>query len=73
MRVLSEIEQTRDPPESHSVSMKKRDLTPKQMTAVPCPSCGAGVGMSCELHAGGKRSEPHVDRKLAAIEAMEQR
>jgi hypothetical protein len=68
---LSEIEQIRDRPQSYSVRMKKSELTLKQVSAIPCPTCGVAVGMPCVLHSGGKRLEPHVDRKLAAIEALE--
>jgi hypothetical protein len=70
-RELSEIEQIRDQLQSHSVKMKKSELTLKQASAIPCPTCGVAIGMPCLLHSGGKRLEPHVDRKLAAIEALE--
>jgi hypothetical protein len=51
--------------------MKKRELTPEQLSSVPCPTCGVAVGERCVLHSGAPRSEPHVDRKLAAAEAIE--
>ena len=51
--------------------MKKKELTPKQQASVACPTCGVSAGERCVLHSGGLRSEPHVDRKLAAIEAIE--
>jgi hypothetical protein len=51
--------------------MRMKDLTPKQLSSVSCPTCGVGVGERCLLHSGGPRSEPHVDRKLAAAEATE--
>ena len=70
-RGLSEIEQIREWLQSHSVRMKKSELTLKQVSAIPCPTCGVAIGMPCVLHSGGKRLEPHVDRKLAAIEALE--
>jgi hypothetical protein len=70
-RELSEIEQIRDRPQSHPVEMKKSELTLKHVSAVPCPTCGVAIGMPCVLHSGRKRLEPHVDRKLAAIEALE--
>jgi hypothetical protein len=70
-RDLSEIEQIRDWLQSHPVRMKKSELTLKQVSAVPCPTCGVAIGMPCVLHSGRKRLEPHVDRKLAAIEALE--
>ena len=48
-----------------------KDLTSAQLSSVPCPTCGVGPGQRCVLHSGGPRSEPHVDRKLSAAEAME--
>jgi len=51
--------------------MKIHELTPKQLASIPCPTCGAGVGERCVLHSGGPRSEPHVDRKLAAAECFD--
>ena len=53
--------------------MKVGDLTKKQLSAVPCPTCGVPVGSRCLLHAGGLRIEPHTDRKLIAAEAIEQK
>jgi len=51
--------------------MKKNELTPKQVSSVRCPTCGVPPEESCVLHSGAPRSEPHVDRKFAAIEAIE--
>jgi hypothetical protein len=51
--------------------MKKKDLTLQQSRSVPCPTCGVAAGDRCLLHSGGLRSSPHVNRKLAAIEAIE--
>ena len=56
---------------SHYVKMKKKDLTAKQLSSVPCPTCGAVPGERCVLHSGALRSEPHVNRKLSAAEAIE--
>jgi hypothetical protein len=67
------MEQPCKPVLMHRVWMRKRDLTPKQLSAVPCPTCGAAVGEHCELNSGAPRSEPHVDRKFAAIEAVERK
>jgi hypothetical protein len=53
--------------------MRMKDLTPAQLSSVPCPTCGVDVGQRCLLHSGGPRSEPHVDRKLYAAEAIETR
>ena len=46
-------------------------MTPELFHSVPCPTCGVDLGQRCLLHSGGLRSEPHLDRKLAAIEAIE--
>lgn len=51
--------------------MRMKDLTLQQLSSVPCPTCGVGVGQRCLLHSGAPRSEPHVDRKLSAAEAVE--
>ena len=56
---------------SHRLRMKKKDLTAKQLSSVPCPTCGVAPGERCVLHSGALRSEPHVDRKLSAAEAIE--
>lgn len=57
----------------HSAVVKTRELTPKQISSVPCITCGAAVGEACELHTGAPRTEPHRDRKLSAAEAVEAR
>jgi hypothetical protein len=51
--------------------MKVKELKQKQLFSVPCPTCGAAVGQPSELIAGGKRNDPHPDRKLVAAEAVE--
>jgi len=51
--------------------VKKRELTPEQVVSVPCPTCGVAAGKHCVLHSGMPRTEPHVDRKLSAIESIE--
>ena len=56
---------------SHRIQMRMSDLTAKQLLSVPCPTCGVGPGGRCLLHSGVPRSEPHVDRKLSAAEAIE--
>jgi hypothetical protein len=48
-----------------------RDMSAKEFAAVPCPTCGVSVGMRCLLHSGAFRNEPHLDRKLSAIDAVE--
>jgi len=49
------------------------DLTPKQLLSVPCPTCGVAAGARCLLHSGGRRTEPHVNRKLSAADAIERK
>jgi hypothetical protein len=46
-------------------------MAPMTLLAVPCRSCGVAAGMPCLLHSGGLRNDPHIDRKLDAIEAVE--
>ena len=42
-------------------------FTVKQVLAVPCPTCGAFVGKSCEFVDGRVRAMPHLDREQAAL------
>ncbi len=51
--------------------MKMSELTPEQLSSVPCPTCGVAAGERCLLHSGSPRTEPHVERKLSAAEAIE--
>jgi hypothetical protein len=53
--------------------MKEKDLTPEELISVPCPICGVYAGPSCILYSGDLRSGPHVDQKLAAAEAIEEK
>jgi len=53
--------------------MKRRELTPQQVSSVPCPTCGVSVGQPCELLSGSLRSKPHLNREFAAIEAIERK
>jgi len=53
--------------------MNKHALTIRQASSVRCPTCGVGIGERCVLHSGGPRLEPHVDRKLAAADALEKK
>jgi hypothetical protein len=46
-------------------------MTPKQLSSVPCSRCGAVTGERCLEPSGTLRAGPHVDRRLAAIEAVE--
>jgi hypothetical protein len=58
-------------PLSYAVRMKTKVLTPKQLSSVPCPTCGVPIGKRCVLLSGAPRSTPHVDRRLSAAEAVE--
>jgi hypothetical protein len=53
--------------------MKRKELTPEQLSSIPCPTCGVAAGARCVLHSGAPRSEPHVERKFAATEAIEKK
>jgi hypothetical protein len=53
--------------------VKKKELTRKQISSVPCPTCRVAAGMGCILYSGGLRFEPHLVRKLSAIEAVERK
>jgi len=55
----------------YCIAMRKSDLTAKEWYSVPCPTCGVAPGEPCLLHSGALRTEPHVDRKLSAVEAIE--
>ena len=43
-----------------------KELSPEQLLAVRCPTCGAAPGEKCELSTGQPRTSPHRDRRLAA-------
>jgi hypothetical protein len=58
---------------SHDNSMRMVELTSKELCAVRCPTCGVAAGERCHLHSGSTCLEPHLDRKLCAIEALEQK
>ena len=51
--------------------MKTKELTPKQILSVNCPTCGAATGEVCELTSGAPRNEPHWTRKLSAADEAE--
>jgi hypothetical protein len=55
----------------HSVTMK-RHLTAKQISSVPCPTCGVAPGMRCERYSGALRRQPHIDRRFVATEVLVQ-
>ena len=43
-----------------------KTLSPKQILAVRCPTCGVEPGEKCELCTGQPRTMPHRDRRLIA-------
>ena len=55
---------------AHHALRRTRDMTPKQLSSVPCPTCGVVVGQRCVLYSGRLRKGPHVERKLSAAEAV---
>src|SRR5258705_9780332 len=61
------MEQIREYVYSHSIRMKKSQLTPKQVSSVPCPTCGLAIRKSCVLNSGAPRSTPHVDQSLPPL------
>jgi len=52
--------------------MKRSELTNKQKLLVPCPICGAAIGVHCQMHSGlGPRNEVHAERKYQAVQHIE--
>ncbi len=51
--------------------MRMNDMTPELFLSVLCPTCKVASGNRCLSYSGGLRTEPHIDRKLSAIEAVE--
>jgi hypothetical protein len=57
----------------YPISMKRSELTNQQKLLVPCPICGAAIGVHCQMYSGfGRRNEAHPERKYYAIQAIEQ-
>lgn len=53
--------------------MKRSELTNQQKLLVPCPVCGAAVGVDCQMYSGfARRNEAHPEREYYAIQAIEQ-
>lgn len=44
----------------------KKELSPKEVLAIRCPTCGAAPGQKCELSTGQHRTSPHRERRLIA-------
>ncbi len=56
---------------SQRIPMRMNDMTPELFLSVRCPTCKVASGNRCLSYSGGPRTEAHIDRKLAAIEAVE--
>jgi hypothetical protein len=50
----------------HYLSAMKKEIDPKKVLAIRCPTCGAAPGEKCELSTGLPRFEPHRNRRLIA-------
>jgi len=48
-----------------------KNLSLERFSSVPCLPHGVTAGRRCRLHSGALRSEPHIDTKLCAAEAVE--
>jgi hypothetical protein len=70
---MSRMEQIYGRVLAQHIRMRMKELTSRQLFSVPCPRCGAATGNICELHSGGLRFEPHLDRKLSAVETVERK
>jgi hypothetical protein len=68
---MSNIEQYSSFGTFHHGTVKTKELSRKQIHAVPCPTCAAAIDEPCELHSGALRTEPHRERKLTAADAVE--
>jgi hypothetical protein len=55
------------------ISMRMLDLTRSGLWSVRSPSCGVADGKLCHLASGSTSIEPHLDRKLSAVKALEQK
>ena len=52
--------------------MKRSELTNQQKLLVPCPICGAAIGVHCQMYSGfGRRNDAHSERKYYAMQAIE--
>jgi len=52
--------------------MKRSELTNQEKLLVPCPICGAAIGVHCQMYSGfGRRNEAHPEREYYAIQAIE--
>ena len=54
-------------------SAMRKELTPKQIFSVPCPTCGVQPREKCQLNTGQPRNNPHRDRRLFAADQLNSR
>jgi hypothetical protein len=57
----------------HDISMKMLELTRSELVAVRSSSCGVAAGKLCHRASGSTSIEPHLDRDLSAVDALEQK
>ena len=57
----------------HDIAMRMPELTRIELCSVRCPTCGVAAGQLCQVALGFTSFQPHLDRKLCAIEALEQK
>jgi len=56
--------------QSADVTVRLKEITPRQALSVSCQACGAAVRQCCELRAGGIRKKPHRARLLLAANKL---
>ena len=54
-------------------SAMRKELTPQQISSVPCPTCGVQPREKCQLNTGQPRNNPHRDRRLFAADQLNSR
>jgi hypothetical protein len=54
-------------------STMRKELTPQQISSVPCPTCGVQSQEKCQLNTGQPRNNPHRDRRLFAADQLNSR
>jgi hypothetical protein len=54
-------------------SAMRKELTPQQISSVPCPTCGVQPREKCQLNTGQPRNNPHRDCRLFAADKLNSR
>src|SRR5271167_3104062 len=52
----------------HNSDMKEKDLTEKQVSSIPCPTCGIDSGKRCVMHAAADLAERNESMDSAKLE-----